>query len=166
MAWILLAALAAQGAPASVYTALDLDRCRVTAQVEEGESVTQECPGHMTIPLIVSQGDGRFDIDAGADNEVWESLGPFNYPGPRVEWRMRGREVMAIIFRLISAAPERPGYSALLVETIGRAGRPGCLIARIDGRRADANEAARAVADARAATFRCGLDRPEPIEGD
>ncbi|HKR25771.1 MAG TPA: hypothetical protein VJS15_10960, partial [Allosphingosinicella sp.] len=100
MAPLLALALAAAPAASSVYTELDLERCRVIERIEEGESVRLECPGHMTIPLFVSQGDGRFDIDAGADNEIWESLSPFNYPGPRVEWRTRGREAVAIIFRL------------------------------------------------------------------
>lgn len=161
MAWILLSALAAQGAPASVYTALDLDRCRVIRRVEEGESVTHECPGHMTVPLIVSQGDGRFDIDAGRDNEIWESLDPFNHPGPRVEWRMRGRVPVAIIYRLIVDHPRPDARSVLMVETIGSAARPGCLIATIDGALAGANARARAIADRRTASFRCGVDRPQ-----
>jgi len=166
MAVILLAALAA-AAPASVsvYTELDLDACRVIEQVEEGESVRWRCPGHAGIPLFVGAGDGRFDVDAGADNEVWESIGEFNRPGPRVEWRLRGRVPVAIIFRLISVDPERPRRSVLMVKTIGRAGRPGCLIATIDGALPNANALARAQADRRAAGFRCGMDRAEPDEG-
>ncbi len=157
MAWILLASLAAAAAANdSVYTDLDLDRCRVIERIEEGESVRLECPGHMTIPLFVGQGDGRFDIDAGMENGTWESLDPFNHPGPRVEWRMRGRVAIAIVYRLIVDHPRPDARSVLMVESIGR-GRPGCLVAMVDGRTADANGVARRHAD-RAERFRCGRD--------
>jgi len=157
MALLLALALAAAPAAASVYTPLDLDRCRVIERIEEGESIRWECPGHLTIPLFVSEGDGRFDVDAGMENDTWETLDPFNYPGPRVEWRMRGRVPVAIIYRLISAAPEAPGLSVLMVESIGSAARPGCLVAMIDGRAVRANDLARLHAD-RAGRFRCGRD--------
>ncbi|HWT13737.1 MAG TPA: hypothetical protein VN231_13365 [Allosphingosinicella sp.] len=159
-----LAALAAVAAPAmandSVYTELDLDRCRIVEEVEEGESVSWECPGHATLPLLVGSGDGRFDIDAGIENEEWETIPPFNRPGPRVEWRMDGRVAVAIIFRLVSVDPEHPD-SALFVETIGRADAPGCTVAVIDARLPNANERARQIADRRASGFRCGTDVAE-----
>ena len=157
MAPLLALALAAAPAASSVYTPLDLDRCRVIERIEEGESVRLECPGHMTIPLFVGQGDGRFDIDAGVENEVWESLDPFNHPGPRVEWRTRGRVPVAIVYRLIVDHPRPDARSVLMVESIGRGGRPGCLVAMVDGRTADANGVARRHAD-RAGSFRCGRD--------
>lgn len=149
----------------SVYTDVDLDRCRLVEFVEEGESVRWECPGHAGIPLLVGSGDGRFDIDAGVENEEWETLPPFNNPGARVEWRIGGGEPVAIIFRLVSAVPEHP-MSALFVETIGKAGAPGCTIAVIDARRAHANLRAREIADRRAPDFRCGTDTPERISAE
>ena len=86
-----LAALAPAPAAAqtfsSVYTMLDLDRCRTLEVVPEGESVRRRCPGLGAIPLFVNAGDGRFDVDAGVDNGQWESLGGFNEIGPRIEWR-------------------------------------------------------------------------------
>jgi hypothetical protein len=162
MAWILLASLAA-AAPAntSIYTALDLGGCRVLERIEEGESVRWRCPGHAGIPLLVSAGDGRFDVDAGVTNDAWESLSQFNNPGPRVEWRLRGRRPIAIIYRLSSSSPEIAAYSRIAVATIGRAGRPGCVIAWIDGALPDSNARARAVADRRAERFRCGVDRAD-----
>lgn len=166
MAWILLASLAA-AAPAntSVYTALDLGRCRVIERIEEGESVRWRCPGHAGIPLLVGTGDGRFDVDAGVDNNEWESLSQFNNPGPRVEWRLRGQRPIAIIYRLSTSSPETAAFSRLAVETIGRAGRPGCVIGWIDGGLPDANARARAIADRRAESFRCGVDRAEGRAG-
>jgi hypothetical protein len=162
MASILLAALAAI-APTytSVYTDLDVDRCRVLERIEEGESVRWRCPGHAGIPLLVSSGDGRFDVDAGVDNEEWESLGGFHTLGPRVEWRLRRGRPIAIIFRYIQAGPDQPPGTRLAVETIGRRGRPGCLISMIDGAYPDANAVARERADRRAEGFRCGVDTPE-----
>ena len=164
MAWFLLASLAAAApAPAntSVYTALDVDRCRVLSRVEEGESISWRCPGHAGIPLFVGAGDGRFDVDAGIDNGQWESLSPFNQLGPRVEWRLRGGRPIAIIYRYSVSMPGQAPYSRLAVETIGRAGRPGCVIAWIDGALPDANAVARDRADRRAATFRCGVHHVE-----
>lgn len=157
MLWTLIVATTVSS---SVYTPLDTDRCTIVEQVEEGEFVEWRCPGHATIPLIVMSGDGRMDVDAGVRNDDWESIPEFNRPGPRVEWRMRGRVPIAIIYRLIGATPEVPRRSVLIVETIGRPGVPGCRIATIDGARPEANARARAAAD-RALRFRCGVDRAE-----
>ena len=73
---------------------------------------------------------------------------------------MRGSVPVAIIYRLnIEPLESAPG-SVLIVKTIGRAGRPGCRIATVDGTLPDANALARAAAD-RAPGFRCGVDQPE-----
>lgn len=159
MAWMLLVSLAA-AAPAagSAYTPLDLDRCRVIERIEEGESVRWRCPGLAGIPLFINSGDGRFDLDAGIDNGQWESLPQFNRPGPRVEWRRRAGRPFAVIYRLVTAGADQEPGSVLGVETIGRPGRPGCLIALIGGALPNANALARSVADRQAPAFRCGRD--------
>ena len=159
---LLLAAAAAAAPPAldSAYTPLDLDSCILLEEAEEGESRRWRCPGRGDIPVFVSTGDGRFDVDAGSGEGEWESIEPFNDIGPRVEWRLRSGVPFAIIFRLSSADPDHPG-GALFVETIGGAGAAPCLVARIDAGRRNANAFARAVADRRAAGFRCGVDSPE-----
>jgi hypothetical protein len=159
-----LIALAGTGAAAastadSVYTPLDLRACRVLERIEEGDSVRRLCPGLAGIALFVNAGDGRFDVDAGVDNGEWESLPAFNRLGPRVEWRRRDRRPVAIIYRHILTAGERDTGSVLAVESVGRRGRPGCLVALIGGALPNANALARAAAD-RAALFRCGRDRP------
>ena len=158
-----LAALAAAPAwaqPASsVYTELRLDRCRTLEVVEEGESVRRRCPGLGAIALFVNAGDGRFDVDAGIDNGEWESLGAFNEVGPRIEWRLAGRRPFAIIYRLRLTSPEQPAGSALIVETIGRPGAPGCQIATVGGASPPANARARAIADRQARGFRCPAGR-------
>ena len=172
MAWILLASLAAAAqapAPAntSTYTPLNLNACRVLRRAPRGEGdwINWRCPGWAGIPLLVHGDDGRFDLDAGVDNGAWESLSPFNDLGPRVEWRLRARRPIAIIYRYRVATPGSAPFSRIAVETIGRPGRPGCVIAWIDGGLPTANAHARAVADRRAERFRCGVDRPEGRPG-
>jgi len=158
---LLLAAAALAPAPASaqatssVYTLLDLARCRTLEVVAEGESVRRRCPGLGAIPLFVNAGDGRFDVDAGVDNGLWESLGGFNEIGPRIEWRRRNGRPFAIIYRLRLTSPDQPPGSSLIVETIGRRGAPGCQVATVDGSLSDGNARARAIADRRAPTHRC-----------
>ncbi|MEA3018098.1 MAG: hypothetical protein QOI38_2820 [Sphingomonadales bacterium] len=164
---VALGALAATSAAAqpgrvtSVYTALDVARCTQTAHEEEGSSTTWRCRGHAGVPLIVMAGDDRYDIDAGEDNGEWEAPGRFSTPGPRVEWRLRGGRAFAIIYRLLLSGDNLPNSSVLAVESIGRPGHAGCLVAMIDGRLPNANALARARADARAASFRCGEDEHE-----
>lgn len=155
----------------SVYTELDLSRCRQASAPEEGASAEWLCPGHAGVPLIVLSGDGRFDIDGGEDNGLWESVAPFNDPGPRVEWRQRsGSRPHALIYRLrYTDARNRP-RSALGVETIsypvvrnGPEGWSGCLVAWVGGDVPNANAVARRIADRMDRRFQCGHTEPEEI---
>jgi len=143
----------------SVYTPLDLERCQVIERIEEGASVRWRCPGRAGVPLFLNTGDDRFDLDAGIDNDEWESIPPINAPGPNVEWRLLGGRPVAIIYRLTPAPDSEGSPPTLIVETIGARGRRGCELARIDARRADANVLARLEADRRAGHFRCGRDQ-------
>ena len=148
-------ALAAAQPATSAYTALDTARCTLIDEVEEGAGASWRCPGRSGIALFVNTADARFDVDAGVDNQQWESLMPFNRPGPQVEWRLRGGRPFAIIYRLLWDDGDGGRGSSLIVETIGRRGAPGCEVARIDGATPNANEAARARADAITPRFRC-----------
>ena len=152
----LVAPGATSAAPAvtSAYTPIDMERCTLLEEIEEGAGALWRCPGRGAIALFVATGDGRFDVDAGIDNGRWESLGPFNRPGPQVEWRLRGGRPFAIIYRLLWDDGQRARGSTLIVETIGREGRPGCEVSRIDGG-ANANAMARARADAILPGHRC-----------
>ena len=129
------------------------------SQVEEGESISWQCPGFGTFPVYVNAGDGRFDVDAGLDDGAFDTIPPFNAPGPLIEWRLRDRAPFAIIYRLRDVSLETQG-SVLFVETIGNAGVPGCTVATVAGDVPDANQVARDLADAMAADFRCGVDQP------
>jgi hypothetical protein len=157
MAFILLAALA--GAPTSAYTALDLDHCEIltVAHAGEGDWMIRRCPGRNGIDLIVNEDDARFDVDAGVDNGEWESPTPLNELGPQVEWRSEGGRPFAIIYRYTISEAMPGGRSMLAVESIGRTGHPGCMVALIPGTAAG-NARARQIADTRARTFHCGRD--------
>ncbi len=158
MSFILLAALA--GAPTSAYTPLDLGQCEIVsvAHAGEGDWVNRRCPGRGGVTLIVSEDDARFDLDAGADNDEWESPSPLNELGPQVEWRIEGGRAFAIIYRYTIPEAIAGGRSMMAVETIGTRLRRGCLVALIPGG-PTANARARQIADTRARTFRCGRDR-------
>ena len=151
-----------RGPATSVYTNLDIDRCRVLEEVEEGGGAVWRCPGYGGIPLIVMAGDLRFDVDAGEDNGVFESRPGFNAAPERVEWRLRARQPRAIIYRIRLVGEGSEGRTLLGVETISRRGRwAGCLIAWIDGDVPNANAVARRIADRDNRRFRCGHSEPE-----
>jgi hypothetical protein len=150
IAGLLLAqsALAASGPRVtSAYTKLDLDRCTQLDRGETPESTEWRCAGYRGVSLFVQNGDERYDVDAGVEDEdaIWAHT--FDYPGQTVEWRLSSGEPFAIIYRLLSANPERPRTTMLVIETIGTRARPGCRIAMIPGSAKDANARARAAAD-------------------
>jgi hypothetical protein len=138
----------------SAYTKLDLDKCK---ELESDLAwVRWRCPGHKSVALIVEVSDDRFDLDAGVpDND--ELFGAsFDSPPDTVEWRLIRGKPFALIYRLTGANPEQPRTSRLLVETIGRAGTPGCRVAEIPGSAPNANQAARdAAATILAGNARC-----------
>jgi hypothetical protein len=160
MAFMLLAALAA-AAPTSDYTPLNLERCEIVsvAHAGEGEWMNRRCRGRSGVTLFVSEDDGRFDLDAGVDNGEWESLPGFNRLGAQVEWRIEGHRPFAVIYRYLPTDTAQDLNTMLAVESIGRPGRPGCLVALIRSNPA-ANSRARQIADSRARSFRCGTDQP------
>jgi hypothetical protein len=134
----------------SVYTALDLARCKVVEQQEAGS--TSRCAGYAGIPLFVDEGDLRFDVSAGAvgrDDPCSAFPGcAFDLPGTEVEWRLLHGRPFAIIYRLVESGDpkiDRAKPSRLIVETVGS---KGCRIANIDGASLNANLVARRAADA------------------
>jgi hypothetical protein len=158
MAIILLAALA--GAPTSAYTPLNLDSCEIVSVAHSGEGdwMNRRCEGRDGIILYVSEDDARFDIDAGVDNGEWESPAQLNELGPQLEWRLDDGRPFALIYRYNIPEAMAGGRSMLAVESIGRTGRPGCLVALLTAT-PGANERAREIADRSARSFRCGTDQ-------
>jgi hypothetical protein len=137
----------AQPKVTSAYTTLNLDRCRQLDHGETPESTEWRCPGYRGIALLVQNGDERYDVDAGVEDEDALFADTFDYPGKTIEWRMAGGKPFAIIYRLESANPDHPRTTMLAVETIGTRGRPGCRVAMIPGSARNANQQARSAAD-------------------
>jgi hypothetical protein len=139
--------VAAQPKVTSAYTSLDLDRCVQLDHGETPESTEWRCAGYRGVPLYVQNGDERYDVDAGVEDEdsIWAHT--FDYPGETVEWRLTGGKPFAIIYRLLSANPERPRTTMLAVESVGTRGHPGCRVAMIPGSARNANQQARSAAD-------------------
>lgn len=144
----------------SVYTFLDLENCEVLKTYEESGGQALRCKGYQDIPLYVTEGDARFDVDAGVPNSEWTTSGrPFNSIGDTVEWRIHDGKPVAIILRYnfeTGTTPQKRS-SELAVTSVGREDSPGCLIEWV---KADAqpnqNTAARQIADRKAESFNCG----------
>lgn len=131
----------------SVYSSIEAAGCKTIASDEEAEYREQKCTGVGGTPLFIKEGDLRTDIDAGAMGEFL-TPGPFNAANDTVEWRVgKDGQPFAIIYRLISDVPDQPKQSWLMVETIGKGGKPGCRLAEIPGSTPDANSVARTKAD-------------------
>ncbi len=145
----------------SRYTRFDLAACEVLREERvEGSFADYRCPGLPGHPLLVQEGDGRFDLDAGIDDDRFQTIGAFNDIGATIEWRLRDGEPFAVIFRYLDRAMMEPGRTVLAIEKVGRPGAPGCRVAQVAGDVPDANRRARALADSRAAPFSCGADDP------
>lgn len=152
---------ASAGGVTSRYTRFDLAACEILEEErEEGSYADYRCPGLAGYPLPVQEGDGRFDLDAGVNDDAFQTLGAFNDIGPTIEWRIRDGEPFAVIFRFLDRAMMDPGRTVLAVEKVGRPGAPGCRVAQIAGDTPDANARARALTDRMTASFRCGVDEP------
>ena len=142
------ASLAQPGRITSAYTRLNLDACVRLDRGEEPQSASWRCRGYGGLPLYVQNGDDRYDVDAALeDNDaLWGDA--FNYPGETVEWRLFNGTPFAIVYRLRTTDPQRPAASRLIVESVGRAGQPGCRVAQIEASITNANVRAREAADA------------------
>lgn len=131
----------------SAFGTLDLDQCEVLTRQEEGEGATFSCGLIGGVPIFVQSGDGRFDLDAGVQNEQFQTIGAFNEIAPRIEIRSDGGEPFAVIFRYQDVSLQSNNRSVLAVESIGTEETPGCRIAQIGGGAGAANQRAREIAD-------------------
>lgn len=149
----------------SAYTEINLAQCQSLSADAESDSAAWRCPGYEGVPVFIASGDLRYDVDAGVDNGNFETMPPFNENPTRIEWRLRDGLPFAIIYRLTLATNEQTEWSgsALGIDTVGTAERPGCTIAWIDGAVPNANEVARQIADSRTATFNCAGGEPEQV---
>ena len=147
----------ASGDVRSAYTRIA--DCETIEMFEESVGAVQRCPGYGGVPLYVTEGDLRYDVDAGVRNDAFETPSGFNALGETVEWRLRGGRPFAVIARY---AVDGPGGTAaerrsdLAVVKVGREGAPGCLVGYVAAdAKPDQNTAARRLADRDAAGFEC-----------
>ncbi len=152
----------------SAYTSYDLDKCRVIAAPAQDEEFagTWGCPGFENKPeyeIVFSEGDLRSLVSFGQDHAEHcssiQSFGGFNSVNSTVEWRLKDGKPFAAIQRwTVSYDPEDSNkiHSWLVVTRI----EPGnsCQLAYVEGAMPGANEKARMIADAVAATSQCGAE--------
>ena len=155
---------AISGAHGSAYTDFDLDDCTLVEIFEEGGGAEFQCLGYLEIPVYVTEGDLRFDIDVGAKNDRFDTPPAFNTLGDKMEWRMKDWEPFAVIVRyLLDDGLEEGGMpdgaSWLAVIKIGAPGAPGCTAGYINALAyRNANEIAREWADKNVEAFQCSDD--------
>lgn len=161
---VCLAIPAAANAAESAYTKLDLEACEILKDYEEGGGFDAKCAGYKDVPVFVSEGDARMDVDYGVANDEFETFGPFSNIGETVEWRLDGGgNPFAAIIRFyldqgVTGGPEDKAQ-VLVVSSVGTADGPGCVTAVVDAAVDQANGAARGAA-AFALRHRCGTDAP------
>lgn len=170
------ASASAARANESAYTDRDLDACKTLSEAsEEGESVSLRCAGYKNLPVYFKEGDLRQSIAYGPVSkayvdEAFETFGPFNHTGTKIEWRLDAKGTpLATIVRWFVADPETTGEAdsktgqVLVVSTLATKDNPtSCVVGYVDAlENKDANALARAVADDEAAGFACGMDEPQ-----
>ncbi|MCP1199187.1 hypothetical protein [Notoacmeibacter sp. MSK16QG-6] len=131
---LLMAATLPVGAAESVYSKLDLDRCDILDQYEEGGGFDARCRGIDGYPVYVSEGDARMSVSFGEPGKTFGTFGPFNSLGKTVEWRMFNGEPHAAIIRYHLETGSEPNEKgdALVVYKVARSGDAGCPMAAID----------------------------------
>lgn len=160
----------ARAAFESAYTDLNLDACLVMETSDFGS--VWACPGYKGYPLRIAEGDLRFFVSYGfgaaEEPAAEQTLPPFNYLGPKIEWRLSNASgtfvpVATIVRYFTQNATDEggPEGQVLVVTQLGEG--KTCQIAYIDAvANPDANELARKVADEKAGTADCAAE-PEII---
>lgn len=176
-----LVVLPARAEVVSAYTEINIDKdCSVFDVNEEGgEFASFVCPGFKGYPVIIYTGDLRESLFYGfppgpGGPFVWESFGPFNSAGPKIEWRIdksNGREIpFATIHRWFVSDPEdaEKKTEVLVVEKVGQVdARDGCAVGLVVASgNPQANETARKIADEQSRDFACGADERVVVGGN
>jgi hypothetical protein len=156
----------------SVYTPLDLKKCRHTAGKDVEDYGTWSCAGYGGIAVYVAAGDQRsyvsYGPNAAKQSAAKQTLASFNGEGKTIEWRgERGADgnlkPYATIMRwstTVSGDADEPVKGQVLVVT--RLGPGGvCHVGYVDARvNPAANTLAQKIADENARKFQCGADKP------
>lgn len=169
------------GQMSSAYTEFDTAKdCAVIEASEPdegGDFVRFVCPGWRGYPIILSAGDLRESVFYGFPPEgdlPWESFGPFNGTGKKIEWRIEtvGEKALplATIHRWFVSDPEddMKKTEVLVIEKVGQPGvGEGCAVGLVVATgNPKANETARRIADESVRDFACGADERVLVSGD
>lgn len=174
-----LAQAAAAGEISSVYTDLVVERdCTTYYTAPEGEpSWDKACSGYRGYPVLLSHGDLRESMFFGfppSARRSWESFYGFNYAGSKIEWRVEAEGDRAIPFAAIirwsistnADHPEEVTQVLVVSKVAQMAERNGCVIGLVMATgNLNANDEARKIADEKARTSTCGIDKPAPLLG-
>ena len=164
-----IAGLAAQAFASdvkSIYTKIDLKKCKQTQQpdqqVFEG---AWACKGAAGYNVFLSAADAREMVSFGKTDENncagLKTFGGFNSAGATVEWRVKsGKPLTAILRWTVSTDPEDSTKKAtwLVVNKLDKSA--SCQMHYVAGSFPNANDLARKAADEKAATFNCEKDTP------
>lgn len=165
--------LAAQ-ANDSVYTDLDTDHCKKLSADDEPGGIVLMCKGYTNHPVYYKEGDLRQAILYGRVNAAYidgtyETFGPFNYTGRKIEWRLdnAGKPFAAIQRWYISnSGPMEPGPAptdtgqVLVISKVAGKDGTGCVVGYVDALSNDEpNLLARQIADRQAEIFTCDEDK-------
>jgi hypothetical protein len=159
---VIVFAVAPARAADSAYTTHEYQACPLVK--DEDPYQVRRCEGFGGIAVNWHNEDDDAVVDFGTDGsaEDWPYEQSFVFAGKTVEWRGATRAGVLV------------PYAAIVRYDLGRSiGGPfdpvlmifrldgktaSCLVASVDGRRADANARARQIADRFVRTFRCGKD--------
>jgi hypothetical protein len=159
----------------SAYTTFDSDKCRHARGRDVEDYGSWLCRGYRDIPVWLAAGDQRmyvsFGRGAAREPAAGETIPGFNdvYKGT-IEWRLeRNRDgklkPFATIMRwnfMTSPGDRQAGGRKLVVTKLGPGGV--CHVGYVDARaNPDANELARKLADEKARTFKCGIDKAQSV---
>ena len=165
----LSATAASAGEITSVYSDLDLKKCKaLELYADEGEGGVWACKGIAGFDVLYLEGDLRGYIAFGPEGRSQctsaQTFGAFNSPGPKIEWRMENGKPIATILRWFTdngSGEANAKQNWLAVTKLN--GRDACRTALIDTKYPDANSIARAKADGKAHTFNCEKDVPDVV---
>ena len=145
----------------SVYSDWAIKKCQQESIDNDGGSWF--CKGIKGWDIFYWEGDLRGNMAFGpaphAQCSSAQSFAPFNSPGNRIEWRMKGGKPYATILRWTTDSGE-PGGKRTWLAVTKLAGRMSCWTTIIEGSYSNANAVARQKADT-SANFNCKTTQPE-----
>jgi hypothetical protein len=157
----LLASSAHAETVTSLYSDLDIKKCKIIAEYKEDVGgIELRCKGIKGYDVWYTEGDLRGSVSFGPEAKkqcsALQTFGAFNSVGNKVEWRMAGGKPFATILRWFTDNGEAGGKQNWLVVTKLN-GNDACRTALIDTKYPNANAVAQQKADS-SASFNCEKD--------